>query len=109
MASKKKASRKAGPKARQLTYAVWNKVFIRTVTSFYTGQIVGVDEHCVHLVDAAWIAETGRFADAMARGFEGLSPAPEIEPYPDGRVVSVSRGAIVSACEWPHPLPRVQR
>lgn len=81
-----------------------NTVFIRTVTMYYTGQIVGVTKEEVLLASAAWIADTGRFSTALSTG--KLS---EVEPYPDGVVVSVSRGAIIDACAWTHALPRAAR
>jgi hypothetical protein len=81
-----------------------NKVFIRAVTFYYTGEIVGLTGDEVILSSAAWIAATGRYAVMLKNG------APdEIEPYPDGVLVSIGRGAIVDACDWKHPLPRSQK
>ncbi|CAK0747926.1 hypothetical protein CCP3SC15_1500015 [Gammaproteobacteria bacterium] len=54
------------------------------------------------LEDAAWIADTGRFADCLANG--SLS---EVEPFV-GPVI-ICRGAIVDATEWTHELPRSQK
>lgn len=54
-------------------------MFVRTVTHYYTGRVVGVSDKAILLEDAAWIADTGRFADALRTGI--LS---EVEPYPDG-------------------------
>jgi len=80
------------------------KVFVRTVTHYYTGMCVAVDEHEIVLRDAAWIASTKRFADTMKDG-----EFSEVEPYPDGLEVRVSRGALVDWCEWKHELPRKQQ
>lgn len=80
---------------------IGNSVFIRTVTMYYTGEIVGVTDGEVLIQNAAWIADTGRFSKALATG-----ELNEIEPYPDGAVVSVSRGAIIDVCNWKHALPR---
>lgn len=82
--------------------AVNNNVLIRTVTHYQTGRIVQITEHEVILADAAWIADTGRFATALETGKLG-----EVEPFPD--VVSVNRGAIVDVTSWKHPLPRDQK
>jgi hypothetical protein len=38
--------------------------FIRTVTHYHTGRLVEVTENELVLEDAAWIANSGRFADA---------------------------------------------
>ena len=80
-------------------YVIGDCVFIRTVTMNFTGRISAVYPGEIVLEDAAWIADSGRFADALAKGT--LS---EVEPYP-GSVI-VSRGAIVDVSPWAHPLPR---
>jgi len=77
-------------------------VLIRTVTMIYTGHVEAIDAHTIVLTDAAWIADTGRFADALKTG--GLS---EVEPYPEG--VYVARAAVVDITPWQHDLPRVQK
>ena len=82
---------------------VGTAVLIRTVTHYLTGRVEAVGEHEILLSSAAWIADTGRYADALRTGT--LS---EVEPYPDG-IVAVGRGAIVDAAIWPHALPREQR
>jgi len=69
---------------------------------YYTGRVALVKASEVVLSDAAWIADTGRFADALARGT--LS---EVEPFIGP--VSINRGAIVDVTEWKHALPRVQK
>jgi hypothetical protein len=76
---------------------------IRTVTMINTGKLFAVTPHELVLTDAAWIADTGRFADALKTGNFN-----EIEPFPDG-VVIIGRGAIVDACPIKFPLPRVQK
>jgi len=80
------------------------KVFIRTVTNYFTGRVVATDEKFVALDDCAWIGSTGRFATAMATGV-----LDEIEPYPDGDTVLVSLGAIIDIAPWNHDLPRTQK
>lgn len=80
---------------------VGGKVFVRTVTNYYTGKIVLLTKDEVVLDQCAWIPWTKRFSESMLSGeFE------EIEPYPRGVLVSVGRGAIVDACSWTHALPR---
>ena len=81
-----------------------NLVLVRTVTNYYTGRVEEVTEHEILLSDAAWIPDTGRFATALSTGSLG-----EVEPYPEGCVVSVNRGAVVDACDWKHGLPRTQK
>jgi hypothetical protein len=72
------------------------------VTLYYTGRVVAKDTSEVVLSEAAWIADTGRFADALSKGTLN-----EVEPFPG--LVSINRGAIVDVSEWKHPLPRAQK
>jgi hypothetical protein len=86
---------------KQSPIKIGNKVFIRTVTSYYTGRIVLLTDTEIVIEDVAWIAWTKRFSDSMKTGeFD------EVEPYPDGRLVSIGRGTVVDASEWPFDLPR---
>jgi len=78
------------------------KVFIRTVTMYHTGRVLSIDDKFLVLEDAAWVADTGRFSNALKSG--ELS---EVEPV-DG-LVRVSLGAIVDVFEWKHELPRTQK
>lgn len=77
-------------------------VFIRSVTHHYTGRLAAIEKQWLTLEDAAWIADDGRFADALADGTLG-----EVEPYPGGCVIAV--GAVLDVSEWLHDLPRAQR
>jgi hypothetical protein len=77
--------------------------FIRTVTHSYTGRCVRCGPQFVTLVDAAWIADTGRFADAMKSG-----EYTEVEPWPDGREINVGLGAICEFSEA-NQIPRSQK
>jgi hypothetical protein len=77
--------------------------FIRTVTMIVTGRLVAVHAQELVLVDAAWIADTDRYAQAVASG-----NFMEVEPYPDGREVIVGRGGIIDATTIP-VLPRIQK
>ena len=73
---------------------------IRTVTMMYTGRLIAVTDSDLALEEAAWIADSGRYANALATG-----ELNEVEPYPNQ--VIVSRAAIVDAAIWAHQLPRV--
>lgn len=82
--------------------SVGRAVLIRTVTHYYTGRIAQVKAHEIVLRDAAWIADTGRFFDALSTG--NLS---EVEPFVGP--VSINRDVLVDATEWKHPLPKTQK
>ena len=75
---------------------------LRTVTYFYTGRITSITDTDIVLEDAAWIADTGRFHDALKTGIFH-----EVEPFVDH--VIVLRGTIVDATVWKFDLPRVQK
>lgn len=70
-------------------YEVGENYLIRTVTNYYTGTLVAVHEHELVIENAAWIPDTGRFADALKT--ESFN---EVEPYPDGAVI-IGRGALI--------------
>uniref|UniRef100_A0A6H1ZLD6 Uncharacterized protein n=1 Tax=viral metagenome TaxID=1070528 RepID=A0A6H1ZLD6_9ZZZZ len=76
---------------------------IRTVTMTLTGRLVSVYPQELMLQDAAWIADTGRFANAVE-----MSSFEEVEPFPEGRIVGVGRGAVVDFCKIT-TLPRSQK
>lgn len=84
-------------------YDVGSNYLIRTVTMTYTGRLVSVGRQELVLVDAAWIADSGRWADAVAKSIFG-----EVEPYPDGERVVIGRGAILDAVKIA-TLPRAQK
>jgi hypothetical protein len=68
--------------------------FIRTVTHHLTGKLVAIHEKELVLEKAAWIADDGRFSDALKK-----CEFNEVEPFPDGSQVIVGRAAIIDAVE----------
>jgi hypothetical protein len=91
-----------GPGQSESPYKVGKSYLIRTVTLYYTGKIERVTSKEIVLSSAAWIADTGRFSDALKTG-----KLNEVEPF-TGDVI-VGRGAVVDAVEWNHELPRTQK
>ena len=81
-------------------YTIGKAYLVRTVTNYFSGNLVAVFEHELLLTKAAWIADTGRFSESLKTGIMS-----EVEPIP-GHVI-IGRGAIVDVCEWPEgkPLP----
>jgi hypothetical protein len=79
-------------------------VIIRTVTNYFTGKVIVQSDHWITLVDAAWIADTGRWSDAISHGTLN-----EVEPYPADQPVHIAIGAIVDITSWNHELPRTAR
>lgn len=78
-----------------------SNVFIRTVTHYFTGHVERVTKSWIILSQAAWIADTGRFSEALKTGRLN-----EVEPYPDDGVVRVARDGVIDAAPWKHSLPR---
>ena len=77
-------------------YSPWEigkTYLIRTVTMTDTGVLIAVTPQELVLKDAAWIADTGRFADALKS-----AQFNEVEPFPDGKVI-IGRGSIIDAVE----------
>lgn len=95
---------KGSSEEHECPYKVGENYFIRTVTHFNTGRLIRVTPKELVLKDAAWIADTGRFMQAIRDG-----KLNEVEPYPDGEEVIVGRGAVVDAVVWKHALPREQK
>ena len=91
--------------AKQTDNSAWEigkNYLIRTVTMIDTGRLVAVTDHELVLEDAAWIADTGRFAQAVEKCEFG-----EVEPFPAGRVI-IGRGAVIDAVQI-RDIPRSQK
>lgn len=85
-------------------FVIGENYLIRTVTMIYTGKLVKVFEKDLVIVDAAWIAETERWADSVAKGV-----FKEVEPYPDGEEVILNRDAVLDITLVHWKLPRIQK
>jgi len=84
-------------------WEIGQNYLIRTVTHTVTGRLYAVTDRELWLEDAAWIADTGRYADALIS-----CEFSEVEPYPEKVKIPVGRGALVDACPI-KTLPRVQK
>ena len=93
---------KGGSEEKSHPYQVGKNYFIRTVTHYYTGKLLRVTAKELVLSDAAWIADSGRFHDALKTG--NLN---EVEPF-TGDII-VGRGAVIDAVIWTHDLPKAQK
>lgn len=77
-----------------LFWKVGRNYFIRTVTHHQTGELVAIGPQEIILKRAAWIAQDGRFADAV-----GKSDFSEVEPFPSDSEVLIGRASIIDAVE----------
>lgn len=87
---------------KQSPFNIGEKYFIRTVTYFATGEVVAIRGDFVELKDGAWIADTGRFQDAIKTGVFS-----EVEPVDVPMFVNMA--SITDAFVWVHALPREQK
>lgn len=83
-------------------YKIGQAYLIRTVTHYYTGRLEKVTAQELVLASAAWIADTGRYFDALKNGTLN-----EIEPIIGNAIIG--RGAVIDAVEWPNNLPDKQK
>jgi hypothetical protein len=72
-------------------WEIGKKYFIRTVTMHLTGELVHVSRQELVLKDAAWIADSGRFNEAL----KDINKCSEVEPFQNQ--VIIGRGSIVDA------------
>jgi len=84
----------ATPSNTEGAWKIGRNYLIRTVTMFQTGRLVAVYPQELVLEDAAWIPDTGQFAQAVEK-----SQFKEVEPFPDNRQVIVGRGSVIDAVE----------
>lgn len=80
-------------------WVIGNNYLIRTVTMIQLGTLKAVTDKELLLSDACWVADTGRFHEALESG--SLN---EIEMFQ--RDVIVGRGSIIDATEWLSNLPK---
>jgi len=84
-------------------YKHGEQYLIRTVTHYYTGRLVEVHEKELVLEDAAWIADTGRYMDALETG-----KLNEVEPIKNSKCI-IGRGAVIDCVVWTKTLPGDQK
>ena len=84
------------------SFQIGESYLIRTVTFYYTGRIKAITDSDLLLENAAWIADTGCFHNALKTG-----DLAEVEPFVTE--VIVPRGGIIDATQWQHDLPRMQK
>lgn len=86
----------------ELPFEIGGAYFIRTVTYFATGRVKDIVGKFLVLEEAAWIADTGRFSDAMAKGVMR-----EVEPIEGAMFLNTD--SITDAFPFTHKLPREQK
>jgi hypothetical protein len=87
------ASLPTRPSQPDSVWEIGEKYFFRTVTLYYTGVLESVTDNELVLKQAAWIADTGRFNEAMETGEFN-----EVEVYPQDTSVILNRSSMIDAC-----------
>ena len=90
-----------GGKNMQTPFKSGNSYFIRTVTYHLVGKVVKKVGNFLVLKDASWIADSGRFMQAIKEGI-----LDEVEPVGDA---IVNMDSITDAFPWKHKLPTEQK
>lgn len=88
-------------KQTECPFDVGKAYFIRTATYHLTGRVRAIAGGFLILDDAAWIADSGRFMQALRDG-----KLAEVEPTGEA-IVNIF--AITDAFPWKHALPTEQR
>lgn len=105
MALKKSDIAEATGEEQNETFVIGECLFIRTVTHHLVGRLKRISHlgpySFLHLEEAAWVADDGRFMDCIESG-----KLNEVEPVTTGIRVQVA--PIVDVYPWNHPLPRQQ-
>lgn len=83
-------------------WKVGESYLIRTVTMILVGRLEWVGEKEMELSSASWVADTGRFHNAVKEG-----KLDEVEPFTNN--ILIGRGALVDATIWTHDLPKTQK
>jgi hypothetical protein len=82
---------------------VGSKYLFRTVTMIYTGELLDETKEYFAVINAAWIADSGRWADNLVScSFN------EVEPYPDDKVVLIYKSGMLDVVNIDN-LPRKQK
>lgn len=89
-------------KKQDVPFNVGGAYFIRTVTYFITGKVKAIVGNFLVLEEGAWIADTGRFSQAINDG-----KLNEIEPVSVD--IFLNLNSISDAFIWKHKLPREQK
>jgi hypothetical protein len=80
---------------------IGEKFFFRTVTYHLTGRVKKIIGSIIELENAAWIADSGRFMQAIKEGTLN-----EVEPV--GRAY-INVNSLTDFFPWKHPLPEKQK
>jgi hypothetical protein len=85
-----------------LPFEIGKCYYFRTVTHHQTGRVKAIVGKFVVLEDGAWIADSGRWKQAIETG-----KLDEVEPVDVNMYVNTD--SLIDAYDWKHSLPRDQQ
>lgn len=86
---------------RSSAVEIGKSYFFRTVTFHLVGRAVAQRGSFVELADASWVADSGRFMQAIQKG-----ELQEVEPVGEAHV---NLDTVTDFYPWRHPLPTKQK
>ena len=89
-------------KETKCPFVIGKSYFVRSLTYHILGKVKNVSGNFLVLEQASWIADSGRFTQAIDNG-----TLDEVEPVKCNVIVAFQN--IVDAFEWKHKLPREQK
>lgn len=95
-------------KEKNVVWKIGKNYLLRTVTHINVGKLVKVTDNELVLSNVSWIADTGRFSNALINGLENQGNS-EIEPFPKDSLVLVGRSSLIDAVIYEHDLPVRQK
>jgi hypothetical protein len=84
------------------SFEIGKNYFVRTATYHHVGRLIQITEADIVLENASWIADSGRFHDALKTG-----KLEEVEPFVNP--VIINRSSIIDTTIWDHNLPKEQK
>ena len=90
-------------KKNNYPFEINKNYFIRTITMALVGKLIEVYDDFLILSNASWVADSGRFNDALRLGLL-MNDNVDIEPFVDN--VIVNKNSIVDMTIYNHDLPK---
>ena len=85
----------------EIPFKINESYFFRTVTYHLVGKVTAIKGTFLVLKDASWIADSGRFMQAIKDGTLN-----EVEPVGDA---IINTNSVTDAFPWKHKLPTEQK
>ena len=82
---------------KELPFDIGSSYLIRTVTYHVVGRVMKVSGDFLVLESASWVADSGRFGEAIAKG--------NLDEVEFAGPAFVNTNAITDAYPWTHDLP----